>query len=320
MGLRITLCQNIGASMTVGVAWTRTINSCEELIFVTDSRLSGDGRNFNACPKVLTLPRSDCAIAFAGYTGHAYPMMQQLALAIDAHAPLKRRSLDLTSLKSHALKIFDSMRQQISVSPHLNGLMSTDPDAEFILGGFDWIKKDFEVWTIRYQPALTRFEAHPSQTLIHLVEHDRVVLSRSRRPQRGTLLGRIAFAGDQGLLARRNLLSKLNAAGRKTTSKLDWEPFEVVRDMLRDPAHSETIGGAPQIVKVYQYMVSTPLAVFWPTKKTGTIHLQGRECLGYERIEHFVLDPDTLHSKAPVYPRTVREQTTEPESEAKPEM
>jgi hypothetical protein len=68
--------------MTVVIAWVRKIRNCEELVFVSDSRLSGDGRNFDACPKILQL-RNDCAIAFAGYSGHGFPMMLQLALAID---------------------------------------------------------------------------------------------------------------------------------------------------------------------------------------------------------------------------------------------
>jgi hypothetical protein len=78
--------------------------------------------------------------------------------------------------------------------------------------------------------------------------------------------------------------------------KFNWEPLEVVRDMLRDPKHSETIGGAPQVVKVYQYMDSAPLAIYWPNKKAGSIHLNGRPILGYERIDNFVLDPDSFYS------------------------
>jgi len=122
--------------MTIAAAWVRKINSCEELVFVTDSRLSGDGRNFDSSPKVITLPRSDCAIAFAGYSGHAYPMMQQLSLAIDAHAPLKRRSLDLTSVKSHAVKIFDTLAAQIRVQHGMEGAVTAAPEAEFIFGGY----------------------------------------------------------------------------------------------------------------------------------------------------------------------------------------
>jgi hypothetical protein len=52
--------------MTVAIAWVRAIRDCEELLFVSDSRLSGDGRNLDVSPKILTLPRTDCAICFGG--------------------------------------------------------------------------------------------------------------------------------------------------------------------------------------------------------------------------------------------------------------
>ncbi len=105
--------------MTIAIAWVRRIADCEELIFASDNRLSGDAFNFDCCPKVTTLPRSDCGIAFAGYTGHAYPMMSQLALAIDSHAPAKRGSLDIAPLRKHALKVFNSMAEQLRVSPSI---------------------------------------------------------------------------------------------------------------------------------------------------------------------------------------------------------
>ncbi|GJE12093.1 hypothetical protein [Methylobacterium longum] len=284
--------------MTISAAWIRTINSCEELIFVSDSRLSGDGRNFDACPKILTLPRSDCAIAFAGYSGAAYPMMQQLALAIDSHAPARRRSLDLTSLKSHALKVFDSMAAEIRVSPHLKGVVDALPGAEFLFGGYDWIKKGFEIWSIRYDSKQQKFIAHPGQTLVHLSEPDIYSLRPSRKPRRGTIIGRIAFAGDQAPLACEKFLEIYKTRPKSMPFKIDWEPFEVIRDMLRDPRRSETIGGPPQLVKVYQYMDAAVQGIFWPSKEEGRIHLQGRPCLGYERIERFIMDPDTLRSEA----------------------
>jgi hypothetical protein len=115
--------------MTVAIAWVRTIQHCEELIFTSDSRLSGDGCNFDGSPKILTLPRSDCAIAFAGYTGHAFPMMLQLALAIDSHAPLRVGSLDISALKSHTIKIFDSMAALITSSMNVSVEQGADPEA-----------------------------------------------------------------------------------------------------------------------------------------------------------------------------------------------
>lgn len=66
--------------------------------------------------------------------------------------------------------------------------------------------------------------------------------------------------------------------------------------MLRANGNSQTIAGAPQIVKVYQYMESAILPAWWPDSATGTPHLQGRALLSYERTDHFVLDPGSLVS------------------------
>jgi len=282
--------------MTIAIAWTRTISECEELIFVTDSRLSGDGRTFDACPKTMTLPRDDCAIAFAGFTGHAYPMMQQLSFAIDAHAPMKRGSLELPQVKSHALKIFDAMSAQIKSSDRLSSPTETTPEAEFLFGGYSWIKKRFQLWNVRYSNGDRRFKAEPAQWICYSANINRTVIRRSKKSA-DKRLGLIAFAGDQAPLARRKLLERLNLGGTSHHT-LDWEPFEVIRDMLRDQGHAETIGGPPQIVKVYQYMKSASLAVSWPDAVAGQPHLQGRALLGYERTEKFVLDPDTLMTAA----------------------
>jgi hypothetical protein len=299
--------------MTIAVAWVRTINGCEELVFVTDSRLSGDGRTFDACPKVMTLPRSDCAIAFAGYTGHAYPMMQQLALAIDAHAPLRRRSMDLPAMRSHALKIFDSMSELILSSQRLSTPVSAAPEAEFLFGGYSWIKKKFEIWAIRYNVRDRRFVAEPAHWVCIDNRSERIVIRRRPDKADARCLGKLAFAGDQAPLAKEKLIERLARLLNANMPKFDWEPFEVVRDMLRDPHHSETIGGAPQIVKVYQYMDAAPLGVYWPKKSDGIVHLQGRPCLGYERIDRFVLDPDTLRSSQTLPRRAaVRQADSEP--------
>jgi hypothetical protein len=289
--------------MTVAVAWIRTIRDCEELVFVTDSRLSGDGRNFDACPKLLTLPRNDCLIAFAGYTGHAYPMIQQLALAIDSHAPARRGSLDLSALKSHTLKIFDSLGNLITSSPKMSQAVSTDPEADFIFGGYSWIKKRFDLWMIRYLPSQQRFIAEPAKWMCYSAGSGRCKYTLKSHLPGLHPIGRIAFAGDQAKVAK-ELLSQRLARHDHNHQRLDMEPFEVVRDMLRSPNRSETIGGSPQVAKVYQYTNTAPLGVYWPNKDRGVVHLQGRPLLGYEQSERWVLNPDTLVSERPEIPRT----------------
>jgi len=59
--------------MTIGMAWigTRT-DGRQHLYIASDSRVTGGGQRFDACPKILTLQPSDCALCFAGYTGATY--------------------------------------------------------------------------------------------------------------------------------------------------------------------------------------------------------------------------------------------------------
>jgi hypothetical protein len=71
----------------------------------------------------------------------------------------------------------------------------------------------------------------------------------------------------------------------------DMEPFEVLRDMLRSNRYS-SIGGAPQLVKIYEHMNATPFGVYWPSKDSGEATMLGRPLLNYERPSWGILDPD----------------------------
>jgi hypothetical protein len=286
--------------MTIAIAWIRKLRDCEELIFVSDSRLSGDGRNFDACPKILTLPRDDCAICFAGYTGHAYPLMLQLALAIDSYAPARRGSLDLGALKTHALRLFDGVALTIATSSHVSPQQDEAPEATFLFGGYSWIKKRFELWSVSFSAREDKFVAQPAQWLSYLDHSGDVALRRRMNAPGSRAIGQIALAGDQAPAALARLNVRLKTP-RTRSNKLDMEPFEVVRDMLRDRNRSETIGGPPQIVKVYQYMRSAALGVYWPRKRGGSVFVQGRQRIGYEQVDRWILDPDTLVSEHEAY-------------------
>ena len=81
------------------------------------------------------------------------------------------------------------------------------------------------------------------------------------------------------------------------TARFNMEPFEVIRDLLRGADAHASIGGAPQGVKIYQYLSSAYLGVFWPKVRKGRLFLSGRPLLDYERATiKSVLDPDTLSS------------------------
>jgi hypothetical protein len=287
--------------MTIAIAWVRRIRDCEELLFAADSRLSGDGRIFDAAPKILALSRNDCAIAFAGLTQDAFPMMLQLSLAIQSYGPTRRRSIDLSELRSHVLKIFNGMSSLISSDANVKGSPPDDmPSAEFLFGGYSWIKKEFVLWRIHFDRGLGRFVARESQWAYFRPGESGLRISYLPKVERMNALGRIAFAGDQWLNARLLFSAEMSRRRRagEELSKMDLEPFDILVNMLRDVDKSSTIGGAPQLVKVYQYSKNVSFPIYWPNKVSGTVFLQGRPCVGYERLDTMVLDPDN-HS-APV--------------------
>jgi len=287
--------------MTVAAAWVRTIRDCEELVFVSDSRLSGGARTFDYCAKILTLPRSDCAIAFAGETDNAYPLMHQLALAIDVFGPLRERRMDIREVRSHAIKIFDSMSSSISSAFEE---ARTPDNVWFLFGGYSWVAKEFFLWKIEYSKERKGFIDVPAVLLATNSGAKKVFLLSERsalRDNTSRILGQVAFAGDQGGEGMKRLLALMTERYQQEpkmfdAGSLNLEPFEVVRDMLRDSARAHSIGGAPQVVKVYQHMNTQPIAVIWPSAKDGQVFLQGRPLLGYENIDSWVIDPDTLRT------------------------
>jgi hypothetical protein len=285
--------------MTIAIAWVRRILDCEELVFASDSRLSGDGRIFDAAPKILTLPRTDCAIAFAGKTQDAFPMMLQLSLAISAYSPSRRRSMDVAQVKTHALKVFNAMAGLISSDVRVKGNPPDEaPGAEFLFGGYSWVAKRFKLWRIYYSITSNSFVAEKASLAFYSEGIKKVVIRPLGKPRHPGVLGRIAIAGDQADTARNLICEALTAdyvSGRiAQKNKIDMQPFEVIVRMLRNPCKSETIGGAPQLAKVYQYMQAVSFPIYWPTRESGMRCLQGRPCIGYEQLDTKLVDPDDL--------------------------
>lgn len=263
--------------MTLGIAWVRNIGDIRELVVASDSRLSG-GKFWDSNPKIMTLPRSDAVLSFAGDTQDAYPLMMQIYNAILLHGPARDRALDLAELKGHLIRVINKARSSISNLPR----GSTEPvvaDAIFMLSGYSWRQKRFRVWTLHYDHARTGFTFRPTSPWRGQSGHSKEV----------------AFVGDENVVqaAKAQLLATLRAKGKLQTGGLDMEPFEVLRDLLRSGTYSE-IGGSPQVVKVYEHMNVHPFPVYWPNAAEGQICTLGRPLLPYEKPSGRVIDPDNL--------------------------
>lgn len=275
--------------MTIAAAWVRTLDeTAEELLFCADSRLSG-GKRFDQAQKIFRFTRTDAAICFAGGTDWAYPMIVAAIKAADVHEPSRTRSLGLAKFKSHVVNVLNQMQHAV----HCFTPGEEVPDVAFVLGGYDWWSKCFRIWSLKFDKQLCEFR------------------SQERTGSNGFgHLGKIEIAGDlewvKLMRARLKTLAQQRYGLdmrqpdnmlRQEAARFDLEPFECIRDLLRQSRPEHSIGGAPQAVKVYQYLNSTDVAVFWPQVRGGRLCLSGRPLLEYERANiRSVLDPDTLRS------------------------
>jgi hypothetical protein len=271
--------------MTLSISWVRNVANTQELIFATDSRLRA-GYAWDCCPKILLLPRSDSAICFAGDTMYTYPMMLQMQAAIGMYPKSRSRAMDLYDMRHHTLEVFNGMRDYIHDLP--KGTKEPEsPDAFFILGGYSWQKNGFAIWLLHYDSSLKAFTFRPSSPW-----------------QGGDGKKVIALAGDYTLEAKERLRQILKSRGKIGIGGFDMEPFEVLRDMLREgeasPKKYPLIGGPPQIVKIYRHMNTVPYAVYWPDKASGKVSVLGRPLLSYEKPTYLLFDPDTFEAKQPI--------------------
>jgi hypothetical protein len=270
--------------MTIAMAWVAPRKDGRRHLYIaSDSRTRG-AMVMDCCPKILTLPRSDCAICFAGNTAATYPLMMQLANAIAAHGPAHDRSLDIATLRAHLLRVFSDIVAGI----HDAALPMQKSDVQFIFGGYSWLKKDFCIWTIHYSEARNKFAARPANNF---------------HPQ----MNQIAFIGDVAKDFRKKLIARLSDNGVERSNHFEYIPLALLRDELRAADGTSSIGGPPQLVRIAEHMNTRILAVEWeatanpqePRAGNRAPTILGRPLFDYENVDYWVLNPDTFDTERP---------------------
>jgi len=227
----------------------------------------------------MTFPRTDCAICFEGDTTFAYPMMIQLQTAVANYPRAINRSQDLFDFKGHILRVLnDMMKYKSDYEP---------PDTSFLFGGYSWDRQKFALWKLHYN------------------KHYKIFTHRPISFWRG--IGgeiKVAFSGDYVEDAKARLVDLLRERGKLKEGNLDMEPFEVLRDMLREDENKKEIdakynliGGAPQLIKIYEHMNRAPIAVNWKINDENVVTVLGRPLMNYEISSFPILDPDSLTIK-----------------------
>lgn len=266
--------------MTLVAAWIRQVGNSEQLVVASDSRLSF-GARWDCCPKVFPLARNDSLLAFCGDTAFAYPILLQLVNAILNYEKALSRELDITDLRPHFIKVIDNMRGLVTDLP--KGTHGIDPtDFKLLFAGYSTKFRAFKAWSLYFDKAAGKFNHSP------LSFHTK--RTNGAKP--------FLFIGDNIPDAMKRLYLKFQERKKLTTGRLDMEPLEVLVEMI-ESAEFDTIGGAPQLAKVYPHASVLPINVLWPRKDPRFIAHFGRPLLPYEGSKYACLDLTNFSLLAP---------------------
>ena len=248
--------------MTLTMAWVRVVGNTEELVVASDSRLGG-GHRWDVAPKIVPLSRDDSVLAFAGATDLAYPIILQMANAVDSYDRSATRLLSLTELKGHLVRVANDMLRQETSFPS-NGRQP--PDVVLLLAGYCWKYGGFRIWTIQFDQSIGKFT------------HQLTPNWRGRSNQ----VKRLAIVGNHQKEAKDELIARLKTKGKMSNGGFDMEPLDVLLGMIDNPKFG-AIGGNPQLVKIYKSLKTVPFVI----NRNGTRSLFGRSLLDYEAPDRF---------------------------------
>jgi hypothetical protein len=254
--------------MTLSLAWIRKSGDNDQLIFASDSRLRSFG-SWDTNPKIFPLERTDCAISFAGDTAYSYPLITQIQSFIKSYPKSQSRYQDIRHFKGHLLNMINHMLK-----------FKSDyevPIVRFLFGGYSWQKRKFYLWHIYYDKTEKQFVGPEVHTWKGI---------KVNRP--------ISFIGDYYYEYRSRLIALMKEKKKFINGHFDMEPLEILVQMLKEGTYID-IGGPPQVLKVYEHMNRTPIAVKWSTDDTEYVSLLGRPLQDYEKTIYPVLDTETMN-------------------------
>lgn len=274
--------------MTITLAWERRLASYSEIIFCSDSRLTGGG-NIDVCQKVFPLPREDGGIGFCGSTLIAYPIINQFISYVKNYKKNVDRALDGSELPRRfaglANRFLESYVDAVDLERELL-------ETTFLIGCFSWRLGRPIINKIVFDNGLKQYVA---------------ATSPFPKPKSASLHKGAKQFGMIGDIAHHYFEELGRHINFAKATRLDMEPFSALASMLGDPAfsdrrgaHSGVIGGAPQMLKVYPFFRTVEFGVHWPDCASGKLFLNGREVFDFEKIQLPQIDARTLEVRYPL--------------------
>lgn len=249
--------------MTISVCWQRKFKGVDEIVFASDSRLSA-GYRWDCAQKIFPIDGPNFCISFAGDADFAFPCIFQFKTLVknykrynDGAAQIHLIANDFMSLCNHMLSAVDDRK------------IAQFNRTEFILAGYN-----FETGA-------------PFQRILYCDRESGAYKFKNFRGiktgNNGCLFG---FAGD----LREKYYRTLSGFFSKNVQYLDLEPIKALSQTIDDEGRDSSVGGFPQIVKVYKHRNYLPYAVKKNNGAAEIVSLYGRSLLPHERTLYPILD------------------------------
>ncbi|MEX5710570.1 hypothetical protein AB1484_20225 [Parafrankia sp. FMc6] len=264
--------------MTLVAAWIQRNDTLRELAIASDSRISG-GESWDACPKIVPLPRPATVIAMSGDAVEAYSFLIQAINTCNLLDGNGSGRTDIGYLANKLRDVYSDIRKHVRDLPS-GSTTPTIPQLDVVLLGWSWRRTRFEGFSYR-------FSTQGVLTMKRLSELDEQ-----------SAYG-VYFFGDAAGEAHRRLkeLKRIrnfpipmrgDPAAREIArdSYLRWEPLEVLLDIIRDPSQ-RSVGGVPQIARIYQYGESE--CFVWRSSD-GHDYFGGRPVQSSERFDRRIIE------------------------------
>lgn len=264
--------------MTLCTAWIRQAHGNEELIFATDSCLTG-GEKWKHGIKLFELPRKDCLLCFTGSTMRAYPLVLNLISSISLDKYLESTSASLEDVLEFLSELFTKLVKTIISEVKNENIHQLRSDASFLFGGWDWHKGTsgaFRVWKLYYSSGVEGFI------------FDELTIDSNKTKF-------YHFMGDAFIDVEREAkerFKKLIYSEDLQDSKLDMEPIKILKNISLDPSIRE-VDGSLQIAKVHKSNRTEFFGIYWPSID-GKPYFQGREYSEVNKPLVRYFDPDTF--------------------------
>ncbi|ADY55196.1 hypothetical protein Sgly_0847 [Syntrophobotulus glycolicus DSM 8271] len=261
--------------MTLCTAWIRQANDTEELIFATDSCLTG-GEKWKHGIKLFELPRKDCLLSFAGSTMRAYPLVLNLVSAIHFDDYLQSPFAKLNEVLVYISDLFTELVKKIISEIPNEDINDLRGGAKFLFGGWDWEKGSFRVWKLHYSSEVEGF----------IFDELNGNLSKKRFY---TFLGDPSpEIGEEAFKAYKKMVYDED----KQDDPIDMEPLKILRDFSLNKDIRE-VDGSLQIAKIYKSNRTEFFGVYWASSK-GKPCFQGREYNEVNKPLVRYFNPDTF--------------------------